>query len=162
MHSTPPPVLDPRRVAANRQPKNPPTAGTSPSSNAERSLDAIRVLIVEDDPPSLRLLAAVLEAEGCEVRSTRSAEEALEALPSFRPNVAVIDLILPLASGLLLAERLKADPATSELPLIAVTAFNGPEAERAARSAGFSLYVRKPIDPDTFATLLLATVRGAR
>jgi CheY-like chemotaxis protein len=127
-----------------------------------RSLEGLRVLIVEDHPPSLKLLAAILEGEGCEVCSTCSAEEALVALQSFRPTIAVIDLILPLASGLLLAERLKASPATSELVLIAVSAFNGAEAERTAKMAGFSVYVKKPIDPDAFPALLLATLRGAR
>jgi CheY-like chemotaxis protein len=106
------------------------------------------------------MLAAVLEAEGCEVRCTASAEEALEALASFQPSAVVIDLILPLASGLLLAERLKADPATADLALVAVSAFNGPEATRTARAAGFSLYVRKPIDPDTFPALLLAALES--
>jgi CheY-like chemotaxis protein len=155
-------VIDPRRAAAGRRKKDPAAATAGPSSDAGRSLDAVRALLVEDDPPSLRLLAAVLEGEGCEVRSTRSAEEALEALPSFQPTVVVIDLILPLASGLLLAERLKADPATAHLPLVAVTAVNGPQAERTASASGFSLYVRKPIDPDTFPALLLAAARGAR
>jgi two-component system, OmpR family, response regulator len=74
----------------------------------------------------------------------------------------VIDLILPLASGLVLAERLKADPATSDVVLIAVSAFNGPEATRSAKAAGFALYIRKPIDPTSFSGLLLAAVRGAR
>jgi CheY-like chemotaxis protein len=125
-------------------------------------LEGLRVLIVEDDPPSLKLLVAILESEGCELRSTCSAEEALVALETFRPTIAVIDLILPLASGLLLAEQIKANPATSDLVLIAVSAFNGAAAERTAKAAGFSLYVRKPIDPDAFPALLLAAQRGAR
>src|SRR5690349_3506656 len=114
MHSTTPPVLDLQRAAAGRRRAG--RAGTTASSPPApgRSLHAVRALLVEDDPPSLKLLAAVLASEGCEVRSTRSAEEALEALPSFQPTVVLIDLILPLASGLLLAERLKADPATAE------------------------------------------------
>ncbi len=162
MHSNTPPVLDPRRAATHRRPPAAAATGTRASPDAPHSLDGIRVLIVEDDPPSLKLLAALLKSEGCEVRSTRSAEEALEALSSFQPTVALIDLILPLASGLLLAERLKADPATSELLLIAVSAFNGAATERAAEAAGFSLYVKKPIDPDTFPLLLLGTLRGGQ
>jgi CheY-like chemotaxis protein len=118
--------------------------------------------LVEDDPPSLKLLDALLVGEGCVVRSSRSAEGALEVLRFFRPQVAVIDLILPLASGLLLAERLKADPATSDLVLVAVSALNGPETDRAARAAGFSTYVRKPIDPGSFPAILLAALRGER
>jgi CheY-like chemotaxis protein len=118
--------------------------------------------LVEDDPLSLKLLEVLLAGEGCKLCSSRSAEEALEALQSFRPRVAVIDLVLPLASGLMLAERLKVDPATSDLVLVAVSAINGPEAVRSAKAAGFSTYVRKPIDPDSFPGLLLAALRGSR
>jgi two-component system cell cycle response regulator DivK len=162
MHSTPPPVLDPRRAAARPRKPSRTAADAGGAPGVARSLDGIRVLLVEDDPLSLKLLEAVLAGEGSEVRSARSAEEALEVLQSFRATVAVIDLILPLASGLLLAERLKSDPATSDLVLIAVTAFNGPEARRMATAAGFSLYVRKPLDPISFPGLLLAAMRGAR
>jgi CheY-like chemotaxis protein len=139
------------------------TPSGDPSARAgEGSLVGLRVLLVEDDAPSLKLLEAILRIEGCEVRSTRSAEEALDVLATFRPTVAVIDIVLPLASGLLLAERLKATPATSNVILLAVTAFNGSKAERAALAAGFSRYVRKPIDPNAFPALLLDVVRGAQ
>jgi CheY-like chemotaxis protein len=115
------------------------------------------VLIVDDDAPSVKLLTVVLEAAGCEVRFARTAEEAFETLRSFHPTVALIELILPLTSGLLLAQRLKADPATAEIVLIAVTALNGPDTERLAHEAGYSLYVRKPIDPTSFVELMLGT-----
>jgi CheY-like chemotaxis protein len=162
MNSLAPRAHEPRRVVSGRARDGRPAACAGAERDAATSLASVRVLVVEDDPPSLKLVAAVLESEGCEVRSTRSAEEALEVLEVFRPRIVVIDLILPLASGLLLAEQLKADPATSDLVLVAVTAFNGSEAERTALSAGFSLYVRKPIDPDTFPELLLATLGGPR
>jgi CheY-like chemotaxis protein len=155
------PMLPPLFAPSPRRSPSPPPA-TRPSPPVGRLLEGLRVLIVEDDPPSLKLLVAILESEGCELRSTCSAEEALVALETFRPTIAVIDLILPLASGLLLAEQIKANPATSDLVLIAVSAFNGAAAERTAKAAGFSLYVRKPIDPDAFPALLLAAQRGAR
>jgi two-component system cell cycle response regulator DivK len=124
------------------------------------SLASVAVLIVEDDPASLKLLTVVLANEGCDVRATATAEDALVSLRTFRPRVIVVDLVLPLMGGLLFAEHLKADPTTAHIPLIAVTAFNGREAERIAKASGFALYVRKPIDPDTFPELVL-TVLGA-
>jgi CheY-like chemotaxis protein len=140
--------------------RTPPGDPSAPAD--DRSLAGLRVLLVEDDAPSLKLLEAILRIEGCEVRSTRSAEEALDVLATFRPTVAVIDIVLPLVSGLLLAEKLKATPATSNVILLAVTAFNGSAAERTALAAGFSRYVRKPIDPNAFPALLLDAVRGAQ
>lgn len=119
------------------------------------------VLIVDDDASSVKLLTVVLHAAGCDVRVAATAEEALETLRSFRPTVALIDLILPLMSGLTLAQRLKADPVTAGIALIAVTSFNGPEAERTAIDAGYSKYVRKPIDPTSIAELILGTEGSA-
>ena len=122
--------------------------------------EGIPVLIVDDDVPSVHLLRAVLELAGFEVRAAQTAEDALQTLRSFHPRAVVIDLILPLMSGLLLAQTLKADPRTADMVLVAVTAFNGREAERLARDAGYALYVRKPIDPLSFADLLLGALRG--
>jgi CheY-like chemotaxis protein len=122
----------------------------------------IVVLIVDDDAPSVKLLSVVLEAEGFVVHAASSAEEALVRLRSVRPDVIVLDLILPLMSGLLLAEQLKADPATADILLVAVTAFNGTKTERIAAQAGFSAYVRKPIDPASFVKLVFETLEADR
>jgi two-component system, cell cycle response regulator DivK len=162
MHSLLPSVPAPSYAAARAAPPNPAAPRADGKAPVERALNGVRVLLVEDDPLSLKLLEVLLAAEGCKLCSSRSAEEALEAVQSFRPRVAVIDLVLPLASGILLAERLKADPATSNLVLVAVSAINGPQADRSTKAAGFSLYVRKPIDPDSFPGLLLAALRGAQ
>ncbi len=124
----------------------------------KRSLKDLPVLIVDDDQPSAKLLSVVLSGEGCRVQIAPSAEEALVALQSFKPHVIIIDLILPLMSGLLLAQRLKAESAAQDAVLIAVTAFNGPQAQRVALEAGFAAYVRKPIDPLSFARLVQAHV----
>ncbi len=136
-----------------QKPHDPEAAG-----NRRRTLEGAAVLVVEDDPPSLRLLQAVLRGEGSDVRSATSAEEAFVVLQAFRPSLIVIDLILPLMSGLLLAQQLKAAPGTHDIPLVAATAFNGPAAERVALDAGFAAYVRKPIDPNAFCELLRETL----
>jgi CheY-like chemotaxis protein len=120
------------------------------------------VLVVDDDAPSAKLVSVVLESEGYIVHSASSAEEALARLRSIRPDVMVLDLILPLMSGLLLAEQLKANAATADIVLIAVTAFNGSKTERIAARAGFSAYVRKPIDPASFVKLVFATLEKVR
>ena len=120
----------------------------------------MRILVVEDDEPSVRLVKAVLEDSGAAVRLARSAEEALEAIESDKPDVALVDLILPQMSGILLADRLKASPATDGIVLIATTAFNGGATERIALAAGFVAYVRKPIDPSTFCEIVEAAIRG--
>jgi len=118
------------------------------------------VLIVEDDPASAKLVAVLLAGEGFHTRITRSAEEALEAIDAALPDVIVLDLVLPLMSGLLLTKLLKARDTTRHIPIIAVTAFNGDEARRIALAAGCDAYVRKPIDAMSFAQLLKSHMGG--
>jgi CheY-like chemotaxis protein len=129
-------------------------------SGARPDLKGVPILVVDDDAPSAKLLAVVLRSEGCDVKVASSAEEAVLVLRAFSPKVIVLDLILPLMSGLLFAERLKADPATAGIVLIAVTALNGAGAERIAYEAGFVKYVRKPVDPLSFAELVADQLRG--
>jgi CheY-like chemotaxis protein len=123
-------------------------------------LSGLSALVVDDDAASAKLAAVVLRGEGCEVGIARNAEEALATLATFRADFIVLDLILPLMSGLLLAQRLKADPATRGLVILALTVFNGPEAERAALAAGCSAYFRKPIEPLSFPQRVLSCLKG--
>jgi two-component system, cell cycle response regulator DivK len=118
------------------------------------SLAGVPVLIVEDDAASAKLMSIVLSAEGCEVRVMTSAEEALQALKTFAARVLVLDLILPRMSGLLLAQRLKADPATRDLIIIAVSVLGSTSAEELAREAGCAAYVNKPFDTLSFPSLV--------
>jgi CheY-like chemotaxis protein len=117
------------------------------------ALRGIRCLVVDDDPASAKLASVVLRGEGAEARVAGSAEEALQILETYRPHVILLDLILPLMSGLLLAQTLKARKETRDIVLIVVTVFNGTETQQLIRDAGCAAYVQKPIDP-----LMLAQV----
>src|SRR5688572_23612341 len=97
-----------------------------------RELEGLPVLIVENDPASAKLAAVAVGGDGCETRVAYSAEEALDVLRDFRPRVLIVDIVLPLMSGLLLAQQVKSDPRTRDIVCIAVSAFTGPAAERAA------------------------------
>jgi CheY-like chemotaxis protein len=111
-------------------------------------------LIVEDDPPSAKLIALLLTAQGATVRIAPNAEEALLIIDTFLPRLVVLDLVLPRMGGLLLAQHIKADPKLSKIVVVAATAVNGPEVERVVREAGCVAYFCKPIDTETFATAL--------
>jgi CheY-like chemotaxis protein len=118
-------------------------------------LNGVPVLIVDDDPASMKLMSVLLTADGCDIRGARSAEEALKVLATFKPRAIVLDLILPLMSGLLLAQILKTNPETRDIVIVAVTVLNGPATARVAREAGCAAYVRKPIDALSFPKVLL-------
>jgi len=117
-------------------------------------LGSIPVLIIEDEEASAKLIAATLETHGYETRIAASAEEAIAAMRPLPPRAIVLDLVLPRMSGLVLAEQLKQDPATRDIPIIATSRFSEQDAAHIARDAGCADYISKPIDPETFARLL--------
>jgi putative two-component system response regulator len=125
------------------------------AQDAEPELAGVPVLIVEDEQASARIIAASLETHGCETRIARSAEEAVALLARFGPRAIVLDLVLPQLSGLVLAEQLTREPATRDIPIIATSQFREEDAAPLARDVGCADYVRKPIDPSSFARLLL-------
>jgi len=80
-----------------------------------------RVLVVDDDPDILDYLTSFLEDQGFEVRTAASAVTALSALEGGRPDVVLIDVLMPGKSGLDLLVRLRRDPRWSDIPLVVVT-----------------------------------------
>ncbi len=129
--------------------------------SSREPLAGLCVLVVEDDPASTKLLSIALAGEGAEVHTVTSAADAIACIGRFAPRLIVLELVLPCMNGLLLAQRLKGNPATRHITIIAVTAFNGPETERVTRSAGCDAYIRRPIDVHSFARLV-ATHMGER
>jgi CheY-like chemotaxis protein len=104
------------------------------------------ILIIDDNPQSLKLTAVVLAWEGYEVRTAINAEEALTMLESFTPPLILTDLQLPRMDGLALTRRLKADPATCHVIIIALTASAMKGVEEKAMAAGCDGYITKPFD----------------
>ena len=113
------------------------------------------VLIVDDNPANLKLLRVLLAAESYEVRTAISTEEAFAILESFRPRLILTDIHLPETDGLDFARRLKSDPATRDIIILAITAYAMAGDEEKALRAGCSGYVTKPVDSRT----LPATVK---
>jgi two-component system cell cycle response regulator DivK len=113
-----------------------------------------KILVVDDNPANLRLLRLLLGAESYEVRTADGAEEALEALGTFRPRLILMDLQMPGMNGFELTRRLKDDPATQGIVIVALTAYAMKGDEEKAREAGCDGYVSKPIDTRTLPALV--------
>lgn len=107
----------------------------------------VPVLIVDDNPANLKLARFALEGEGYEVRTAPDGEAALTMLSEFRPRLILMDLQLPGVDGLELTRRLKDDPATAGIVIVAVTAFAMAGDRERSRRAGCDGYLTKPIDP---------------
>lgn len=112
------------------------------------------ILIVDDHPVNLKLVCRLLEAERHEVRGAGDASEALEVLKTFRPRLILMDIQLPDMDGLELTRRLKADPATSAVPIVALTAYAMKGDEEKMRAAGCAAYVSKPVDTRALCALV--------
>jgi two-component system cell cycle response regulator DivK len=104
------------------------------------------VLVVDDNPQNLKLVRVLLGREGYQVVTAVDGEEALTVLESFRPRLILMDLQLPGLDGLSLTRRLKGDPATAGIIIIALTAYAMKGDREKALEAGCDDYVTKPID----------------
>ncbi len=108
-----------------------------------------RVLVVDDNATNLKLIAYVMQASGYEVQTALDAEAALASIARLPPRVILMDLQMPGVDGLELTRRLKSDKATSEILIIAVTAYAMKGDQDKAFAAGCDDYITKPIDTRT-------------
>ncbi|MGH7363986.1 MAG: response regulator [Candidatus Methylomirabilales bacterium] len=125
-----------------------------------------RILVVEDNPMNMELVCEVLEAHGYEVWQATSAAEALERLTRVKPDLILMDIQLPGLDGLALTKRLKQEPATRDILVVALTA-HAMKGDRARiLEAGCCGYLPKPIDikqlTSQVARLLREDVANAR
>ena len=113
-----------------------------------------RVLVVDDHDLNLMLLERLLELEGREVRAADSLAAAERALAEEQPALIVLDLNLPDGSGLDLTRKLKSEPRTASIPIVACTAAVSPADEDEALDAGCDAFVVKPIDLQRFSAVI--------
>ena len=109
-------------------------------------MEGTSILIVDDNPQNLKLARVVLANEGFDVRTASNAEDALQLLRTVTPRLILMDIQLPGMNGLEFTRRLKADPATRAVPVIALTAYAMKGDEEKAFAAGCDGYITKPID----------------
>jgi two-component system, cell cycle response regulator DivK len=112
------------------------------------------ILIVDDNPMNMKLVRILLTTEGYEVRTAVDADEALNVLQEFHPRVILMDVQLPGIDGLELTRRLKADPATQDITILALTAYVMKGDKEKILAAGCDGYIPKPIDTRTLTQLV--------
>ena len=110
------------------------------------------ILLVEDHPMNRKLIRDILLFQ-FEVEEATSAEAAAEYLRTHHPALILMDIQLPGMDGLTLTRRLKADPATADIPIIGLSAHAMRRDIEMAREAGCVDYITKPITDDPFTLL---------
>lgn len=120
------------------------------------------VLVVEDNTINLELVVALLEQEDCEVLVAETADEALSLAQTAHPDLILMDVQLPGMTGYEATHRLKADPATAPIPVVALTAQAMQGEEARAIEAGCAAYLAKPLDARVFRDILRRFLRGGK
>ncbi len=105
------------------------------------------VLLVEDNPHNRKIFSGMLTHSGFAVVEAEDGVQALEAMKGALPDVILMDLSIPGVDGWEVTRRLKADPRTKPVPIIALTAHAMRGDEERARDAGCDHYLAKPISP---------------
>jgi CheY-like chemotaxis protein len=121
-------------------------ASPAPEPRSEPSRSA-RILLVDDNEDASITLALLLRIEGHDVVVVRDGREALRIAPTFRPDVVLLDIGMPGMDGYEVGRRLRADPATADVVMIAVTGYSHTEARTRSKNAGFDQHIVKPVDP---------------
>lgn len=103
-----------------------------------------RILIVDDEPINLKVLAAHLVRWGCAVYAAPGGREAIEAVGVFGPDLILLDIMMPELSGIEVCKILQADPATKPIPIIFLTAVAGEQAMVQGLALGARDYITKP------------------
>ena len=120
----------------------------------------VPILIVDDNPANLKVARLALQSDDFLVRTAGDAEEALRILPELRPRLILMDVQLPGMDGLELTRRLKSDPATRHIVIIAVTAYAMKGDRERVMSAGCDGYLSKPIDPLQLPAIIAGHLRA--
>ena len=121
----------------------------------------MKILVVEDQSIESKLAVHVLSAAGHDVSSAEAAEEALAAIRESHPNVILMDLSLPGMDGLTLVRKLKSDPATRDIHIVAVTSYPEKFSRDEALEAGCDAYLGKPLSTRTLPAMLTDVVKNA-
>jgi CheY-like chemotaxis protein len=120
------------------------------------TLDGVRVLVVDDDRESLEMVKTILTRAGAEVQTALSAAAGLECIRSWKPDVLVSDIEMPGADGYVLIRQVRLLPADEGrgIPAIALTAYGRPQDRLRSIDAGFTMHIRKPVDPGELTSII--------
>lgn len=121
-----------------------------------------KVVVVDDSAPTRELLEAWLTSAGCDVLTAASGEDAVPLIQQQKPDLVLLDIVMPGLDGLEVCRRLKQDAETRDVPVIVVSGLQHQANVRRAREAGAEAYVWKPFDEDELLSVVSAALEERR
>jgi two-component system alkaline phosphatase synthesis response regulator PhoP len=112
------------------------------------------ILVVDDEPDIVRVLKVQLEQDGYQVVSAENGQHALERVTRDRPDLILMDHMMPVMDGLEALEKLKGDPATAQIPVIILTANDDYAQMSRSWEIGSDLYLTKPVPVAELSTII--------
>jgi CheY-like chemotaxis protein len=119
------------------------------------------VLLIEDNEDARDMMAVLLEMLSCEVAAAATGPQGLALAAQWRPELAFIDIGLAGMDGYAIARALRADPATAQIELIALTGYGSADDRQRAFDAGFQHHFTKPISIEQLELVLSPTALWA-
>jgi two-component system alkaline phosphatase synthesis response regulator PhoP/two-component system response regulator VicR len=116
--------------------------------------------VVDDEPAMLRLMEFIMQRKGYGMLTATNGEEALQVIRQQRPDLVLLDIMMPRLDGYEVAEAIRKDPATAEIPIVMLSAKAQNEDIERGLAVGVDTYVTKPFDPEKLAETVAALLSG--
>jgi signal transduction histidine kinase/CheY-like chemotaxis protein len=133
-----------------------------PAGSGTKRLVNRHILVVDDDPRNLFVITAALEQHGAKVDNALNGRKALEMLATLKPDLVVMDIMMPEMDGYKTIEAMRADVRFATIPVVALTAKALPRDREKALAAGADDYLAKPADYDVLVNMAAAWCQGRR
>ena len=105
-----------------------------------------RIVVADDDPIVIKFLTAIFQDEGFEVRTADDGEKALKVISEARPDLVILDLVMPYHDGFEICQKIRSTPATATVPVIILSMKEREQDALRAFEVGADDYIRKPFN----------------
>lgn len=123
-------------------------------------LDGLKILTVDDHEDNRILFSIILKSLGAVVKVADSVETGLNILSKFEPELVLSDISMPGENGYDLLRKIRACKTCAEIPVVALTAYAGPDDARRMLNAGFSAHIGKPVEKATLSRVIAELVKS--
>ena len=122
------------------------SVNTTAPNTTEQNLSSASILLVDDNAQNLELMTAFLEELPCTLHTARDGVEAIESIEKEKPDLVILDVMMPRMSGFEVCQKIKSQPSTREIVVIMVTALNEVSDYERAVECGTNDFITKPVN----------------